>query len=217
MKKLATIVCAAALVVACAGQAGALNFELDGYTVDYRDTDPGLALYVNDLLMAPFEAIGAKPNIDLYTDGTGPDSVDFALFEIGTTESSVDPSFWEFWKSDEDEVHYDISVAFSFSSPEVDGIVTGESFGVIKCGDDEGVIEWDGPTLFTFGNGGEFQIALSDVTFGTPGSADVWGNLSFLSDSQPDPTAPVPEPASMLLLGSGLVGVAATMRKKKKA
>lgn len=172
-----------------AANAPALQFTLDSYSVSLRTTDPGLVLYWSPILATP-----AVANFEVG------DTYSFKLFKIGTRETTVN------WG--EDTVNYPISVFFDFSSPEVNGTATGRTDGLFLL--DIGRVRWDGPALFSFGGTGLFSIALSDVWFGTPGSADVWAKFTYEA-------APVPEPATMLLLGSGLIGLAAYGRRKFKS
>lgn len=48
-----------------------------------------------------------------------------------------------------------------------------------------------------------------------PDAANAWSNLSLIAFDNALPAAPVPEPATMLLLGTGLVGLVGARRKKK--
>jgi hypothetical protein len=103
-----------------------------------------------------------------------------------------------FWK--------EIYVSFDFSDPETDGDITGSTRGRFVFQD--GVVRWDGPEEFSFAGGdGLFTITLSDVCFEVPGSQDVWATIRY--ERGPEAQAPVPEPATGLLLGSGLVGLIA--------
>lgn len=188
MKKMLMAFIVAAATLCVAGNSSALHFQLDSYDVDLRDKDPGLVLY--------WEPILATPAVADFEVG---DTYSFALFKIGTRESTV--NWWD------DRKDYPISVSFDFSSPEVDGTVSGKTDGVWLL--DIGRVQWNAPALFSFGGTGLFSIALSDEWFGTPGCAEVWANFKYEA-------APVPEPATMLLLGSGLLGLAGYGRKKFK-
>jgi hypothetical protein len=174
MKKFLMFICAVMLVFGMASSAMATLFTLDSYTVNFRDKDPGLELYVIDILPEPTNA-----------DLTAGNSYAFDLFRVGTTEHYVNR---------DDRKAYDFSVNFAFSNPDdLNEVVSGQSDGHWRLlRDDYGSVEWDGPATFTFGDGGLFTIALSDVYFGTPGSAVVGAKLNFASDAAPAPPPPPP-------------------------
>jgi len=73
-------------------------------------------------------------------------------------------------------------------------------------------------------NGFAMYYENPEESYGSWSSYDVWdifGNgaetaISHWTGFNGTPTAPVPEPATMILLGTGLVGLAATSRKKFK-
>ena len=193
MKKFLTFLCAVTLVLGLVGSASAVLFTLDSYTVNFCDEDPGLVLYVNDILPEPAVA-----------DLTVGNSYTFNLFEVGTDEQYV---------NSDDRDNQDISVDFSFSEPDnMNELITGTSDGHWRLlRDDTGSVDWNNPATFTYGNGGLFTMSLSDVTFGTPGSAVIQATLNFVSDA-----APVPEPSTILLMGIGLLGLVGYSRKRSK-
>lgn len=174
-------------------------------TPTVHNADPGLVL----------TSTPGAFNVILDLDGSPSSSAFVAnLFTVGTDEGTVN------WFPPEDTVSYPISVLLSFANPfDASGSpLTGQSFGFIdfnlfgSCGliaGGCGAIHWDGPQTFSFGSGGSFSVALNDVTFGTPGSAQVGGTFTLLSASVPEPGT-----WAMMLIGFGAVGFA--MRRNRK-
>jgi len=67
------------------------------------------------------------------------------------------------------------------------------------------------PVVFTFNNGvssGSFSLAVADLFVETGHSANVTAGTTGQQQ-------PVPEPATLLLLGAGLTGIAAKLRKRR--
>lgn len=189
MKKLLISLCVVLSVLAASQSANALIFTLDSYNVSLNTADPGLKLYWDPILTTPVSH-----------DFSVGEAIVLYLFKVGTQET---------WSNNDDKVQKDISVEFKFSAPPVLGTVSGKSWGNAFWIFSWAKVEWNDPVSFYFGDGGLFTIDLGDAFFGTPGCDIVTARLEYVS-------APVPEPATMLLLGSGLLGLAGLRRKFKK-
>jgi hypothetical protein len=74
-------------------------------------------------------------------------------------------------------------------------------------------LTWDDPVVVDFGNGGQFALELDDVGYsswgwqGPAGSADVYATVTLNS-------APVPEPATVLLIGTAFLGFGLFRRRQ---
>jgi hypothetical protein len=166
--------------------------------IDIGATEPGLTIFGSALSFA-----------DIVLNNVG----DFAfrkVANIGTTEGSV---------RDHDFDSYPISLTFDFSQPAgtsgpaIGGDTSGKLFFSWDCFFDDGcgVVDFSStPTIFNFGNGGQFSVKLYDASFGTPGSADIRAKFELLSNSG------VPEPSTwaMMILGFGLIG--GVMRRRQR-
>lgn len=169
-------------------------------SVTVASADPGLVITASPV---------AFPSFVLNNVG---DFRDFTVLTIGTNESSVEL---------DDLTPLPISVAFRFTNPAgttgapIIGTTVGfyelfSSCGILAGGC--GTAVFNAPSVFSFGQGGRFSVALSSATFATPGTANVTGRFTLVS-------APVPEPSTwaMLVLGFGAIGGAMRSRRTAKS
>jgi hypothetical protein len=112
------------------------------------------------------------------------------------------------------------NLGITFTSPGGINGGQGVSYTAIVTGSvspnlDQGgvMIDFDNtPLLFTFVNNenfGSFSLTIADVFVET-------GRTAFITAGTTGQQTPVPEPASLLLIGAGLTGLAAKLRKRRR-
>ena len=191
------------LLFLCASQSFAIEFTVDYYiTPSIATTYDDISLYANLTFVGED---GYDYRLDEFT-------FNLTLPTVVTSNYDVEenPELWIYYSTDLDPGDYfnDILIAEFKNPPPFDDIPQGLYGGTITTG-------IEGHYLYHPDYCDEEEC--EDVDFGPFYASFSW---EVIGDQEPGPEpgngAPVPEPATMLLLGSGLIGLAGFSRKKFK-
>ena len=207
MKKILVFLCAMLLIFGVAGIATATpsyDFEMGGgSSIDTADTATGLVMWAQ-----VYNSVG---NIAFTLDEG--DSKTFRFAKIGTHEN---------WINDDDLIPMPITAYVDFDNPDKMGEIPGITFGFAgRFHFFQGWnLVWDDIDQIKFGDGGLFSLDLADASYRSGlwlGPDGLFGNAyanvyaTVTLDKAPNP---IQEPATMLLLGSGLIGLGFLGRKR---
>jgi PEP-CTERM motif-containing protein len=170
-------------------------------------------------------------NVALNTSGTGlqvqssPDwSMPSGIFTLSTPGSAYTHNLFGLW-TNESTVNSDdlapqlISVHLDFLLPSTSGDIQGSTvgetafYGLFQAGH----VSWNAPLVLSYGNTGQFKVTLSDAdfNFGLFGLGNQGADISAQFELIHPDSRSVPEPASLMLLGSGLLGLLGVKRFRR--
>jgi hypothetical protein len=193
MRKLVLLALGVSLLTATSSEAA--SFSLGSVDLTLRSVEPGLTLWWEPT---------PSDDWNFTLDSTGQQHV-AALFKIGTNEGTL---------AFDNVIPYGVEVVLAFASPAISASVDGLS-GAGWFLASFGYVAFDNPVDLAFGSNGLLQVTLTHALFGLPGKDTVYGTFKLVQPDSGTPSASVPEPATLALLGVALAAAAVRARSRK--